>query len=369
MILGASAGHADPSDEMQASAEQKNKAKPQYSWEGREVPAAGNDEPRQEIASMAKADEYLRLGALGWKQAKNCVSCHTTGTYLLVRPQLTATLGRPLNEIRDLFVAELRDKELRYREHTLKTLDPAKVVYIAAGLVNWDKYVTAHASPETDQALSLMMALQLEAGNWANATCWPPLESDGFHVAAIAAIAVGSTKEWKNRIENADAIARLRHYLRTTLPAHDYSRTLLLWAATKLPDLLSAEEKAGLVEMIWRHQRPDGGWSLRTFAAPESWGSGIRAKKLRAEPDFGNFASDGHQTGLALIVLQESGIASSDPRIRQGIQWLKLNQRESGRWWTRSLNTDNYHFITYSGTAYPLLALALAGEPVAPDLP
>ena len=29
----------------------------------------------------------------------------------------------------------------------------------------------------------------------------------------------------------------------------------------------------------------------------------------------------------------------------------------SGRWWTRSLNTDKFHFITYSGTVFPLLAL------------
>ena len=41
---------------------------------------------------------------------------------------------------------------------------------------------------------------------------------------------------------------------------------------------------------------------------------------------------------------------------------MKQNQRESGRWWTRSLNNDSSHFITYSGTAYPLLALGLCGE-------
>ena len=41
----------------------------------------------------------------------------------------------------------------------------------------------------------------------------------------------------------------------------------------------------------------------------------------------------------------------------KSIEWLQKNQRESGRWWTRSLNTDSWHFITYSGTAYPLLAL------------
>lgn len=71
-------------------------------------------------------------------------------------------------------------------------------------------------------------------------------------------------------------------------------------------------------------------------------------------------------TGLAIIVLRESGTSSTDAAIQQGLGWLKSNQRESGRWWTRSLNTDSWHFITYSGTDYPLLALQLCNElPVA----
>ena len=37
--------------------------------------------------------------------------------------------------------------------------------------------------------------------------------------------------------------------------------------------------------------------------------------------------------------------------------WLEKNQRASGRWFTRSLNTDSYHFITHAGTAYAVMAL------------
>jgi hypothetical protein len=71
--------------------------------------------------------------------------------------------------------------------------------------------------------------------------------------------------------------------------------------------------------------------------------------------------SDGHMTGLAVLVLREAGVQVNDPRLQKGIQWLLTNQRESGRWWTRSLNTDKTHYITYSGTAYPLLALMKCG--------
>ena len=111
--------------------------------------------------------------------------------------------------------------------------------------------------------------------------------------------------------------------------------------------------------MLRKHQQADGGWSLRKFSEPEKWGAGNRATKLRNEADFATPASDGHMTGLAIIALREAGVAASDSALRRGVQWLKSNQRESGRWWTRSLNTDTHHYITYSGTAYPLLALAL----------
>ncbi len=107
---------------------------------------------------------------------------------------------------------------------------------------------------------------------------------------------------------------------------------------------------------------PDGGWSIRNFAAPEAWGKGNRAEKLRAEPEFATTPSDGHMTGLAVIVLREAGLAKDDPRLAKAVAWLKSNQRESGVWWTRSLNTDKSHFITYSSTAFPLLALAMCDD-------
>jgi squalene-hopene/tetraprenyl-beta-curcumene cyclase len=62
-------------------------------------------------------------------------------------------------------------------------------------------------------------------------------------------------------------------------------------------------------------------------------------------------------TGMALLALREAGVPATDPRIRRGVAWLLKNQRVSGRWWTRSMNTDAKHYITYSGTALPLLAL------------
>ena len=114
--------------------------------------------------------------------------------------------------------------------------------------------------------------------------------------------------------------------------------------------------------MVFSHQQADGGWSMRSFSTPEAWGGGNRAEKIRSEPDFENPPSDGHQTGLAVIVLRDAGVSAEDPRIQKAVNWILANQRTSGRWWTRSLNTDGFHFITYSGTMYPLVALYKCGE-------
>ena len=69
-------------------------------------------------------------------------------------------------------------------------------------------------------------------------------------------------------------IASLREYLRRVPPPHDYARVALLWADPYLPGVISADRKQDIVRMILDRQRPDGGWSIRSFAQPEQWGPG-----------------------------------------------------------------------------------------------
>jgi squalene-hopene/tetraprenyl-beta-curcumene cyclase len=72
--------------------------------------------------------------------------------------------------------------------------------------------------------------------------------------------------------------------------------------------------------------------------------------------------SDGYGTGFVIYVLRQSGAAEDDPRILQGVEWLKANQRASGRWFTRSLKKDSHHFISHAGTAFAVMALVSCGE-------
>ena len=346
---------------LTASVQAADQPQPQYEFDSQQVPAARADEPKLSQLSIEKALAHLDLGSKLWSSSRRCIACHTNGSYLQIRPALTRHFGPPAPEAREFYIEQLRSLQSREENKLKESTVPAQVIYLAAGLAEWDANVTKQLSPETSAALKLMLDIQLESGTWGTLDCWPPFESDAYHEATVAAMAIGTAPGWLAQLTDEKqkaAVERLRNYLKTQKPLHDYSRVLLLWASSRMPDLVTDSQRQEIVEMIFKQQRADGGWSLRTFATPEAWGAGNRAGKLRGEPEFANPPSDGHQTGLAIIVLRAAGVDAKDPRIQRGIEWIKVNQRESGRWWTRSLNTDKWHFITYSGTCYPLLALA-----------
>src|SRR4051812_32632642 len=73
----------------------------QYAFGDLRVAGASADEPVVERLSVERATTYLDHGARAWYGARKCVSCHTNGTYLLVRPALTAQLGPPNDQVRN----------------------------------------------------------------------------------------------------------------------------------------------------------------------------------------------------------------------------------------------------------------------------
>jgi squalene-hopene/tetraprenyl-beta-curcumene cyclase len=314
--------------------------------------------------SPRQAVDYMEQGAAAWTGEWKCVACHTNGSYMVARPLMTQKLGPPQKELRDFFVSTLQAELATDPADMRPELDSTQAVYVAAGLAIWDAHVTHHLSLETSQALDMMFKLQRADGDWTiSDDNNPPLESSRYQLATVAARAVGNAPGWLAKQRGTPVEAKvnlLENYLRSDHKRQgDYDRTDLLWAATEFPGLLESNQMAALVDMISKHQNSDGGWSIRAFAAPEEWGKGNRAPRLRVEADIDDPPSDGHMTGLAIIALRKAGVPASDPRVQRGISWILTNQRASGRWWTRSLNTDNWQFISYSSTVYPLVALDL----------
>ena len=194
---------------------------PQYVFGKLVVPKASAAEPIRERFSLTQAVEYLDHGGLAWIGARKCISCHTSGTYMLVRPALTAQVGPPPKEMRERFVAAFKYLAAMKRDELEKSTRPGQVIYAAAGLAEWDAHVAKSLSAETKQALALMFELQRQTGTWGSADCWPPDESDAFHEATVAAIAV------------ADA-ARLAQEPARSLPA-GRCRSLEVVPANRVP--------------------------------------------------------------------------------------------------------------------------------------
>ncbi len=341
---------------------------PQYEHGDIVVPGAWADEPRRNTLSVAKAIAHLEDGAAAWNGSNNCVACHTTGVYLCLRPMLSSTVGRPSDDIRRLFVEDLeeRTKQADKDIESMRTsIAPAHVANIAWGLAEWDAHITGKLSDETRRALDLMFRLQSDDGSFSNLDCWPPFESSNYQAATVAAMAVATAPGWKDSVSDETTLAaidRLKTFLCETPAPHLYAEVLLLRAATRWRELMNNSRRRRVYSDMFVRRNADGGWALRDFATPEQWGRGNRSKKLQSELNVKSPNSDAHMTALAMIVYMDAGMAHDDRLIRRGVGWLKQNQRASGRWWTRSLNTDGRHLITFSGTIYALVALDMSGS-------
>jgi hypothetical protein len=79
-------------------------------------------------------------------------------------------------------------------------------------------------------------------------------------------------------------------------------------------------------------------------------------------PDAANPQSDAYMTAMAIILMRQNSVPSSDHRIQKALAWLRREQRVSGRWWMESLYRGNYYYITYIATVQALKAFELCGE-------
>jgi squalene-hopene/tetraprenyl-beta-curcumene cyclase len=306
------------------------------------------DEPLAKEFSLEKGAGFLDAAALQWQKQRQCFTCHTNYAYLYARPSLSADVPAA-KEVRK-FAEELIEK--RWAEKGPRW--DAEVVATAAALAFNDSATTGKLHPLTRQALDRMWKVQRDDGGFTWIKCdWPPMESDDHYGATLVAIAVGRAPE--SYAQSAPAVKgmeKLKLYLKNNPGPTLHHRAMVLWGASKVEGLLSEKEKEGIVSDLLKLQKPDGGWGLATL------GDWKRADDTPQDTEH----SDGYGTGFVIYVLRQAGLPASDPRIQKGIVWLKSNQRESGRWFTRSLHKDSKHYITHAGTAFALMAIGECDE-------
>jgi len=304
-------------------------------------------EPIAKSLSLANSADFLDHQARAWTQVKKCGTCHTNYPYLLARPQLGGDLTA-LREVRGFFERRIANWDSGKKEDLPKR--DTEVIATAATLALQDGLTGGKLHPLTRTALDRMWTLQQPNGAWNWLKCgWPPLEHDDYYGVVYTAVAVGHAPEKYAETEQAQqGLEGFRKYFANNPPPSLHHKAMLLWASQKLPDIMSEKLQKSTILELRALQKADGGWSLPSLG---DWVGFDERPNDRSAP------SDAYATGLVVFIMRQAGVPADDGALQRGIVWLKSNQRESGRWFTRSINTDRYHFITHAGTAYAVLAL------------
>ena len=299
------------------------------------------DEPFAKSMSLVKAVEFIDRASLHWQESRECVTCHTNGAYLMGRAKFKGDPA-PHAAVRNFFehyVAGWKSKKP----------GPHGVVATAAALA-LDDAAKGKLSETTLNAFTEAWKTQREDGSWDWLKCgWGPYESDDHYGVTLAAIAVANAPEKYSISKAAEyGFDKLLNWLKQNEPKLAHQKGMMLWLSEAAPQSSLKEHRARWQKELLNLQQKDGGWAIATLG---DWKRADNTSQILDQ-------SDGYGTGFVVFVLRKSGIAADHPAIMRGIQWIKSNQRESGRWFTRSTYNDKHHFITHAGTTFTLLALA-----------
>jgi squalene-hopene/tetraprenyl-beta-curcumene cyclase len=224
-------------------------------------------------------------------------------------------------------------------------------------------------SPEGEKAFDRMWSLQLKGESDKGAWPWSDFDLDpwetkdaAFYGAALAALATGlAPADYQARPAIQENIAAMRTYLREgqkTTPLHN--RVFLLWASSKLRDLLPAANKQAILDELWGKQQADGGWSIQSF--------GPWKKRDAAEPVA--VGSNAYATALTAYAAVQAGVAPTQPNLAKALAWLKAHQDpQTGSWFAESMNHKHStfgvmaeKFMSDAATGYATAALLAAGD-------
>jgi squalene-hopene/tetraprenyl-beta-curcumene cyclase len=312
---------------------------------------------------------------MGWKSAARdhetfCISCHTALPYALGRPALRSALGEQAPSKGERQLLDNVTKRVRLWSEVQpfypdKNGDPktaesrgTEAVLNALILVSNDQQMNA----DTKLAFENMWSLQLKAGDKKGAFTWlnfhnEPWEADDsqYWGATLAALAVGSApRDYQASVR--DQVKMLSEYLQKEESSQSLlNRTVLLWASTKIPGLLTQDAQKAIVAELVGKQQEDGGWSASSLVL-NTW-------KRRDSTELPT-VSDGYGTGLVSFALEQTGMRRGDAHLTRALSWLEHHQdKDAGLWAATSLNkqrdptSDAGRFMSDAATAFAVMAL------------
>lgn len=220
-------------------------------------------------------------------------------------------------------------------------------------------------------AFDVMWSLQMKTGPESGAWTWlnfrlEPWESPNspYFGASMAALAIASAPEgYRSSPEIADRMKALAGYFQKQHGNVSLLNQLTaLWATSRIPGMLTDEQRKKTVDAAFALQQTDGGWSTAAIGGYK-----------RTDNTESDTRTDGFATALATLALQSSAVPPTDGRLAKGLAWLEANQdKATGRWTAVSPNkardpqSDTGKFMSDAATAYAVLSLTFRADPPAP---
>lgn len=327
-----------------------------------ELQEISKDEPIAKRFSPESAARYLDQASLTWQKKKKCATCHTNMSYMMARPALGNVL-EDSGEVRAFFEDY---RKIRWAKKGPSTNQGFWPIVVATGLVFNDLQTTGTLSEVSLDVLDFLWTSQREDGSWRWPDCdYAPLEIDDHFGVTLAALTVGIAPDaYAESPAAREGIKKLTDYLKSDPPKSLHHRAMLAWSSLRIEGIATKAERENTLEELLALQLPDGGWSTSGFLT--DWNGLVAEDGTPLKTEI----SDGYGTGLVIIIARELGLPAEDPRIQKGITWIKTNQREGGKWFTRSPVVYANNLISNIGTSYVILALQACGElPGAPGSP
>jgi squalene-hopene/tetraprenyl-beta-curcumene cyclase len=315
-----------------------------------------------------------------------CVSCHTALPYALARPALRTALGQPGPSEGERELIEDVTKRVRlwndvgpyYGDHGYdpKTTESrgTESVLNALILANHDAQ-SGQLSPEGRAAFGNMWELQQTTGEHEGSWSWLQFDQEpweakdsAYYGATLAAIAVGRAPgNYVSTPEIQQNLKLLREYLtRESAAQSAINHVFLLWASTKLPQLLTHDQQEAIIQEILSKQKADGGWRLASIAWRwKGWSfQSLVNMWMREDGTPIEGTSDGLATSLSVLALEESGVSRDNTQLQRGLSWLVTHQNPAeGDWLASSVNKRRHlssgtgRFMSDAATAFAVLAL------------
>jgi squalene-hopene/tetraprenyl-beta-curcumene cyclase len=323
-----------------------------------------------------------------------CISCHTVVPYAMTRPALQLQLHEAEMPAPEKIMLDSVEKRVGHWSemtpfYTDDVYGPGKsaeshateAVLNAVMLTSYDTQ-NGHLRAITRTALDNAWALQEKTGKNAGGWRWQdfhlsPWEAgeSGYQGAALLMLVVENAPDgYAKEPAIQENLQLLQGYLRRHYASQPLMNQLyILWLSSKVPGLLTPDERKTLIESVRSHQQSDGGWSLFSLD-PKSQREADQWKRVKdrvmemATP----VDSDAYATALAVMALRASGASSQDDApVKRGLEWLKTHQGSDGAWHAESINekrdpkSDIAPFMSDAATAYAVMALEKDQQPAA----